>query len=210
MCKMSLPSKLSQYLLKASVVISRQTMNSCNFEVIVVLGLASVALLLLNVRVVRVGSGVGIQTLLPLLLLSLLHYAFLAVVTVALEQLLHALLPQQQPILVLVLFLAGGRNLVLVVVAVQHVDGHEGRVYVLLQHRHPRKALEPRMLLQLDDSVFCPQSLSRFSLNHLSKTFLTLLMKSAASIDQPAGISSLFTCTCLLRIWSLIYFLFRP
>lgn len=89
-------------------------MNSCNFEVIIVLGLASVALLLLNIRIMRIGSRIRIQTLLPLLLLALLTiltlltYIFLAVVTVTLEQLLHALLPKEQTILVLVLFLAGG------------------------------------------------------------------------------------------------------
>lgn len=73
-------------------------MNSCNFEEIIVLRFASVALLLLNIRIMRISSSIGIQTLLPLLLLALLTiftYIFLAVITVTLEQLLYALLPKQ-------------------------------------------------------------------------------------------------------------------
>lgn len=35
-------------------------------------------------------------------------------------------------------------------------------------------------------------------------------MKLTASADQPEGTSSGLTCTCLLSIWSLIYFLFLP
>lgn len=68
-------------------------MNSCKFEVIIRLRLASVALLLLNVRVMRICSRFGIQTFLPLFLLGLLHYVLLAVIAVTLKQLLHAFLP---------------------------------------------------------------------------------------------------------------------
>lgn len=39
---------------------------------------------------------------------------------------------------------------------------------------------------------------------------LTLLMKSAASIDQPSGISCFFIWTCLAKIMSLISFLDFP
>lgn len=70
--------------------------------------------------------------------------------------------------------------MVFVVVAVEDVDGHERGVYVFLEHWHPRKAFEPRMLLQLDYSVLCAQSLCWLSLDHLSKPLLTLFIKSAA------------------------------
>lgn len=79
--------------------------------------------------------------------------------------------------------------MVLVVVAVQYVDGHKGRVYVFLEHWHPWKAFEPRVFLQLDNPMLGSQSLRWFSLDHLSISFHTLLIKSAASTDQPAGIS---------------------
>ena len=70
-------------------------MNSCNFEVIIVLGLTSITLFLLQIRIMRISSRIGIQTLFSLFILhflTLLPYIFLAVITVTLEQLFNALL----------------------------------------------------------------------------------------------------------------------
>lgn len=94
--------------------------------------------------------------------------------------------------------------------ALEDIDRHIGRRYVLLQKLYPRKVFKPRMLFYLDYPIFSTQALRRFSLNHLNQGGVTLLMKSAASSDQLGGIYSALICTCLLNIWSLISLRFLP
>lgn len=134
-----------------------------------------------------------VRTILSVLLFGLfVNRWLLCIVSVALEKFLDTFLSQQQSILVFILFLARRRNLVSVIIAHEDVDGHKGRGNILFEELNPREVLEPRMFFDLYDSVLSPQSLSRLSLNHLSIQGVTLLTKSAASMDQPGGISSAF------------------
>lgn len=167
------------------------------------------ALLFLQVRVMRVGSCC-INTLLSLFLLYLLNRSLFRIIAISFEKLFHTLLSQQEPILVFLLFLTRWGDLILIVITIENINRYEWRLDMLFQHLNPRKPLEPWMVFNLNDSVLSTQSLSRLSLNHLNIGGYTLLTKSAASIDHPCGTSSDLTKTCLLSIWSLIYFLFLP
>ena len=114
-------------------------------------------LLFLQVRVVGRGSGGRVGAVSPLLLPHLSHLlALLTPVAVALKELLHAFLPQQQSVLVFVFFFARRRYLVPIIVAEQHVGRHKRGGYVFLEQLDPGETFEPGMLLDFDDAVLGP------------------------------------------------------
>lgn len=114
-----------------------------------------------------------------------------AVVTVLLKQVLHALLPQQQLVLLLVLVLTRLRYLVPIVLATQHVLRNKLRRIRFLQQLTPRETLKPWVLLYLTQPSFCPQSIARFSLDHLNN-YIWYLVYEVSPLFWPAS-GNLFT-----------------
>jgi hypothetical protein len=79
------------------------------------------------------------------------------------------------------------------------VGRNEWCLDLLLPKILPWEILQPRMSLDLCRAVLT-KSIRRLSLDHLPHVLhvhgLTLLMKSAASTDQPLGISFFLICIC--------------
>ena len=178
-------------------------------KIIISLRFSSMTLLLLQIGVMRVGSCC-IYTLFSLFFLDLFNCSLFGVIAISFKQLFYTLFSKKETILVLLFFLTWWRDLILIVITIKNIDRNEWWLDMLFEHLNPRKPFEPWMVFNFNDPVLGAKPLGRLSLNHLNIWGYTLLTKSAASIDHPCGTSSDLTKTCLLSIWSLIYFLFLP
>ena len=71
---------------------------------------------------------------------------------------------------------------------------------------------QPGVVFHFLSAIVGPESVLRFTLDHLQSDsqLLTLLIKSAASTDQPRGISCRLIWIYFDKIWSLISFLDLP
>ena len=133
-----------------------------------------------------------------------IHSCELVVIIIAVELILDRVTSQREKMLLkFFIFLILPVLIDILLIKVILLRGDKRCLNLFVPKIFPREVFEPGMLFNFCWTVF-PKSVNRFPLNHLYSWFylspLTLFIKSAASIDQPLGISFFFICICLARI----------